>query len=61
MESKKEKVLRATYLPEDLKRGFASRCALEGLTQQEVVRALVEAYVAGRIDGRGQTVKGKGR
>jgi hypothetical protein len=61
MDNRKGKILRGTVLPEDLKRGFSSRCALEGLTQQEVVRALVEAYVAGRIDGRGQTGKGKGR
>jgi len=43
------KWVQAVPVPEDTHRGFASRCAAEGLDRLQVLRTLVELYASGDL------------
>jgi len=57
MEAKK-KILRQVLLPEDLQRAFAGKCKVDGVLQQDVVKALVSGWVSGRLKIRLDVPKG---
>lgn len=55
METQKQSVIRAIPVPVELRRRFAAACKARGRTQAEVIRELVEVWMAeGEPKGKGR-------